>query len=56
MTAGEMNVGVKLTPILQELSCGVETCELTGRTVRKCLEELEAQFPTTRDYLLDRQE
>lgn len=50
-----MSIRVKLPPILQELSCGVETCEVTGQTVRECLEGLEAQFPTIKDYLLDRQ-
>ena len=40
-----MSVRVKLPPALQELSGGVETVEVTGRTVGECLEELEAQFP-----------
>jgi molybdopterin converting factor small subunit len=50
-----MSVRVKLPPILQELSCGVETCEVTGRTVGECLKDLEAQFPNIKEYLFDRQ-
>ena len=50
-----MRVRVKLPPILQELGGGVETFEVTGRTVGECLENLETQFPTIKDYLLDRQ-
>jgi molybdopterin converting factor small subunit len=50
-----MSVRVKLPPILQELSCGVETCEVTGHTVGECLESLEAQFSGIKDYLFDRQ-
>jgi len=50
-----MRVRVKLPPILQELSCGVETCEVTGDTVGECLKSLEMQFPNIKDYLFDRQ-
>jgi molybdopterin converting factor small subunit len=46
-----MRVRVKLPPILQELGCGVETCEVTGHTVGECL---ETQFPNIKDYLFDR--
>jgi len=45
---------VKLPPALQELSGGVETVEVTGRTVGECLEELEAQFPGIKESLFDR--
>jgi len=50
-----MSVRVRLPPILQEFGCGAETCEVTGRTVGECLENLEMQFPAIKDYLLDRQ-
>jgi molybdopterin synthase sulfur carrier subunit len=46
---------VKLPPILQEFSGGIETIEVSGRTVSECLEKLEAQFPGMRESLLDRQ-
>ncbi|MBA7633114.1 Sulfur carrier protein CysO [subsurface metagenome] len=46
---------VKLPPILQEPSGGVETPEVIGRTVGDCLESLEEQFPGIKDYLFDRQ-
>ena len=46
---------MKLPPILQEFSGGVETLEVNGRTVNECLEKLEAQFPGMRESLLDRQ-
>jgi len=46
---------VKLPPILQEFSGGIETLEVSGRTVSECLERLEAQFPGMRESLLDRQ-
>ena len=45
---------MKLPPALQELSGGVETVEVTGRTVGECLEELEAQFPGIKESLFDR--
>jgi len=48
-------VSVKLPPILQEFSGGIETLEVSGRTVSECLEKLEAQFPGMRESLLDRQ-
>ncbi len=50
-----MSVRLKLPPILQEFSGGVETLEVSGRTVAECLEELEAQFPGIKEVLLDRQ-
>jgi molybdopterin synthase sulfur carrier subunit len=50
-----MSVRVKLPPILQEFSGGIETIEVSGRTVSECLEKLEAQFPGMRESLLDRQ-
>ena len=46
---------MKLPPILQEFSGGIETLEVSGRTVSECLEKLEAQFPGMGDSLLDRQ-
>jgi len=46
---------VKLPSILQEFSGGIETLEVSGRTVSECLEKLEAQFPGMRESLLDRQ-
>lgn len=46
---------MKLPPILQEFSGGIETLEVSGRTVSECLEKLEAQFPGMRESLLDRQ-
>ncbi len=46
---------MKLPPVLQELSGGVETLEVKGTTVNECLEELEARFPGVRQSLLDRQ-
>jgi len=49
-----MSVRVKLPPILQELSGGAETVEVTGRTIGECLKELEAQFPGIRETLFDR--
>jgi molybdopterin synthase sulfur carrier subunit len=50
-----MSVRVKLPPSLQELGGGVETLEVSGRTVAECLEELEMKFPGIREVLLDRQ-
>jgi len=50
-----MSVRLKLPPALQELSGGVETLEVSGRTAGECLEELEAQFPGMRESLFDRQ-
>jgi molybdopterin converting factor small subunit len=50
-----MSVMVKLPPVLQELSGGVETLEVKGRTVGECLEALEMRFPGIRELLLDRQ-
>jgi molybdopterin synthase sulfur carrier subunit len=50
-----MSVMVKLPPVLQEFSGGVETLEVNGRTVDECLEALEARFPGIREPLLDRQ-
>ncbi len=46
---------VKLPPILQEPSGGVEAPEVNGRTVGECLESLEERFPGIKDYLFDRQ-
>ena len=46
---------MKLPPILQEFSGGIETLEVSGRTVSECLEKLEAQFPGMGESLLDRQ-
>ena len=46
---------MKLPPILQEFSGGIETLEVSGRTVSECLEKFEAQFPGMRESLLDRQ-
>ena len=50
-----MSVRLKLPPILQEFSGGVETLEVNGRTVGECLNQLEARFPGIRESLLDRQ-
>ena len=50
-----MSVIVKLPPVLQEFSGGVETLEVSGRTVDECLNQLEARFPGIRESLLDRQ-
>jgi molybdopterin synthase sulfur carrier subunit len=50
-----MSVRVKLPPVLQEFSGGVETLEVNGRTVGECLNQLEARFPGIRESLLDRQ-
>jgi len=50
-----MSVKVKLPPVLQEFSGGVETLEANGRTVGECLNQLEARFPGIRESLLDRQ-
>lgn len=46
---------MKLPPVLQELGGGVETLEVSGRTVGECLKKLEAQFPGMMESLLDRQ-
>jgi molybdopterin synthase sulfur carrier subunit len=50
-----MNVRVKLPSILQEFSCGVETCEVTGQTVGECIKSLEIRFPDIKNHLFDRQ-
>jgi len=50
-----MSVIVKLSPVLQEFSGGVETLEVSGQTVDECLNQLEARFPGIRESLLDRQ-
>lgn len=49
-----MSVRVKLPPILQELSGGVETPEVSGSTIGECLNSLEMQFPGIKEYLFDR--
>jgi molybdopterin converting factor small subunit len=50
-----MSVRVKLPPILQEPSGGVEAPEAAGRTVGECLESLEERFPGIEEVLFDRQ-
>jgi molybdopterin synthase sulfur carrier subunit len=50
-----MSVMVKLPPVLQQFSGGVEALEVRGTTVSECLDELEARFPGVRQSLLDRQ-
>ena len=50
-----MSVRVKLPPILQEPSGGVEAAEAAGRTVGECLESLEKRFPGIKEVLFDRQ-
>jgi molybdopterin converting factor small subunit len=50
-----MSVRVKLPPSLQELGGGVETLEVSGRTVAECLDELEARVSGIKEVLLDRQ-
>jgi molybdopterin converting factor small subunit len=50
-----MSVRVKLPPILQEPSGGVEALELSGRTVSECLENLEKKLPGSKEVLFDRQ-
>jgi molybdopterin converting factor small subunit len=50
-----MSIRVKLPSILQELSCGVETCEVTGQTVGECIKSLEMRFPDIKNHLFDRQ-
>ncbi|MCJ7654978.1 MAG: MoaD/ThiS family protein [Dehalococcoidia bacterium] len=50
-----MSVRVKLPSVLQELSCGAETCEVTGHTVGECIRSLEMRFPNIKDHLFDRQ-
>jgi molybdopterin synthase sulfur carrier subunit len=50
-----MSVRVKLPPILQEPSGGVEAPEVAGRTVGECLESLEKRFPGIKEVLFDRQ-
>jgi len=50
-----MSVRVKLPPILQEMGCGTETCEVSGHTVGECLKGLEKQFPKLKDALFDRE-
>lgn len=50
-----MSVRVKLPPILQETSGGIEVAEVTGRTVGECLDGLEKRFPGITDHLFDRQ-
>ena len=41
--------------VLQEFSCGVETCEVTGQTVGECIKSLEMRFPNIKNHLFDRQ-
>jgi molybdopterin converting factor small subunit len=50
-----MSVRIGLPSILQELSCGSETCEVTGRTVGECIKSLEMRFPGIKNHLFDRQ-
>jgi molybdopterin synthase sulfur carrier subunit len=50
-----MSVRVKLPPILQGPSGGIEAPEVTGRTVAECLENLEKRFPGIKEVLFDRQ-
>jgi molybdopterin synthase sulfur carrier subunit len=50
-----MSVRVKLPSVLQEHSCGVETCEVTGHTVGECIKSLEIRFPNIKNHLFDRQ-
>lgn len=50
-----MSVRVKLPAVLKEFSGGVETLEVSGRTVAECLEVLEMKFPGMKESLLDRE-
>jgi molybdopterin converting factor small subunit len=50
-----MSVRVKLPSVLQEFSCGAETCEVTGQTVGECIKSLEMRFPDIKNHLFDRQ-
>ena len=50
-----MSVRIKLPSVLQEISCGTETCEVTGQTVGECIKSLEMQFPDIKNHLFDRQ-
>ena len=50
-----MSVRVKLPSVLQEFSCGAETCEVTGKTVGECIKNLEMRFPNIKDQMFDRQ-
>jgi molybdopterin synthase sulfur carrier subunit len=50
-----MSVRVKLPPILQKPSGGIEEPEVAGRTVGECLENLEKRFPGVKEVLFDRQ-
>jgi molybdopterin synthase sulfur carrier subunit len=50
-----MSVRIRLPSVLQELSCGAETCEVTGQTVGECIKSLEARFPEIKNHLFDRQ-
>jgi molybdopterin converting factor small subunit len=50
-----MSVRVKLPSVLQEFSCGAETCVVTGKTVGECIKNLEMRFPNIKDQLFDRQ-
>jgi molybdopterin synthase sulfur carrier subunit len=49
-----MSVRVKLPSVLQEFSCGAETCEVTGHTVGECIKNLEMRFPNIKNHLFDR--
>lgn len=50
-----MSVMVKLPPVLQVFSGGIEALEVNGRTVGECLNQLEARSPGIMESLLDRQ-
>jgi molybdopterin synthase sulfur carrier subunit len=50
-----MTVRVKLPPILQGSSGGIEAPEVKGQTVGECLENLEKRFPGIKEVLFDRQ-
>jgi molybdopterin synthase sulfur carrier subunit len=49
-----MSARVKLPPILQEFSGGIEAPEVSGNTIGECINNLEEQFPGIKEYLFDR--
>jgi molybdopterin synthase sulfur carrier subunit len=49
-----MSARVKLPPILQEFSGGIEAPRVSGNTIGECLNNLEEQFPGIKEYLFDR--
>ena len=49
-----MSIKITIGQLLQRFTENQETVEVSGKTVRDCLEDLIRKFPDIRQYLFDR--